>query len=97
MFVPTLLLFDEQFAQSIYAATRSVEMFLILGAVNQGCIVCSLDWESPDSTVIEAFQAGQSTFDSVRAVLSSGKLTGVHSDAKIQMWSHSGGALAFTT
>ncbi|KAB2099142.1 Lipase A [Alternaria gaisen] len=81
-------------SQSIYAGTGDVEMLLILGALNEGWIVSSPDWEGPNSTFIEGFQAGQSTLDSVRAVLSSGKITGVKSDAKVQMWGYSGGALA---
>lgn len=81
-------------SQSIYAGTGDVEMLLILGALNEGWIVSSPDWEGPNSTFIEGFQAGQSTLDSVRAVLSSGQITGVKNDAKVQMWGYSGGALA---
>jgi hypothetical protein len=81
-------------SQALYAGTGNVEMLLIIGALNEGWIVNSPDWEGPNSTFIEGFQAGQATLDSVRAVLSSGKTTGVKSDAKVQMWGYSGGALA---
>lgn len=81
-------------SQALYAGTGDVEMFLIIGALNEGWIVSTPDWEGPNSTFIEGFQAGQATLDSVRAVLSSGSITGVKSDAKVQMWGYSGGALA---
>lgn len=81
-------------SQALYAGTGDVEMLLILGALNEGWIVSTPDWEGPNSTFIEGFQAGQATLDSVRAVLSSGNITGVDSDAKVQMWGYSGGALA---
>jgi hypothetical protein len=61
-------------------------MLLILGALNEGWIVSTPDWEGPNSTFIEGFQAGQATLDSVRAVLSSGSIAGVKSDAQVQMW-----------
>jgi len=81
-------------SQAQYAGTGNVEMLLILGALDQGWIVNSPDWEGPNSTFIEGFQAGQSTLDSVRAVLQSGSITGVKSNAKVAMWGYSGGALA---
>ncbi|KAI6793551.1 secretory lipase-like protein 1 precursor [Hortaea werneckii] len=81
-------------SQALYAGTGNVEMFLIVGALNEGWIVNSPDWEGPNSTFIEGFQAGQATLDSVRAVLSSENITGVQSDAKVTMWGYSGGALA---
>ncbi|KAF2998173.1 hypothetical protein E8E13_003389 [Curvularia kusanoi] len=81
-------------SQSIYAGTGNVEMLLIIGALNEGWIVSTPDWEGPNSTFIEGFQAGQATLDSVRAALSSGSITGVKSDAQVQMWGYSGGALA---
>jgi hypothetical protein len=69
-------------------------MLPILGALNDGWIVSSPDWEGPNSTFIEGVQAGQATLDSVRAALSSESITGIKSDAKVQMWGYSGGALA---
>lgn len=81
-------------SQSIYAGTGDVEMLLIIGALDEGWIVNTPDWEGPKSTFIEGVQAGQATLDSVRAVLSSTNITGVHSDAKVTMWGYSGGALA---
>jgi len=77
-------------SKSKYAGTGDVEMLLIVGALNQGWIVNSPDWEGPNSTFIEGFQAGQATLDSVRAVLSSNSITGVESDAKIALWGYSG-------
>jgi len=81
-------------SQAIYAGTGDVEMLLIIGALNEGWIVSSPDWEGPNSTFIEGVQAGQATLDSVRAVLSSGSITGVESNASVAMWGYSGGALA---
>jgi hypothetical protein len=81
-------------SQALYAGTGDVEMLLIIGALNEGWIVNTPDWEGPNSTFIEGFQAGQATLDSVRAVLSSGNITGVEKDAKVNMWGYSGGALA---
>jgi hypothetical protein len=81
-------------SQALYAGTGDVEMLLIIGALDEGWIVNTPDWEGPNSTFIEGFQAGQATLDSVRAVLSSGNITGVEKDAKVNMWGYSGGALA---
>ena len=42
-------------SQSIHAGIGDVEMLLILGALNEGWIVSSPDWEVPNSTFIEGF------------------------------------------
>jgi hypothetical protein len=77
-------------SKSKYAGTGDVEVLLILGALNQGWIVNTPDWEGPNSTFIAGFQAGQATLDSVRAVRSSSNITGVESDAKVALWGYSG-------
>jgi hypothetical protein len=81
-------------SEAIYAGTGGIEAALIAAALNQGWIVNSPDWEGPKSTFIAGKQAGYATLDSIRAALSSGKTTSVSSDAKVQMWGYSGGALA---
>lgn len=81
-------------SNTTYAGTGGIEAALIAAALNQGWIVNTPDWEGPKSTFVAGLQAGYATLDGVRAALSSGSLTSVSSDAKVQMWGYSGGALA---
>jgi len=81
-------------SDSVYAGTGGIEAALIAAALNQGWIVNSPDWEGPKSTFIAGKQAGYATLDGIRAALASGETTSVSSDAKVQMWGYSGGALA---
>lgn len=78
-------------SNTTYAGTGSIEVLLMAGALKQGWIVTTPDWEGPSSSFIEGFQAGQSTLDSIRAALSSTSFTGVHSSADVQLWGYSGG------
>jgi hypothetical protein len=81
-------------SDTTYAGTGGIEAALIAAALNQGWIVNSPDWEGPKSTFITGKQAGYATLDGIRAALASGETTSVSSDAKVQMWGYSGGALA---
>ncbi|KAF4958827.1 hypothetical protein FGADI_2171 [Fusarium gaditjirri] len=84
----------QQGTNTSYAGTGSVEVLLMAGALRQGWIISSPDWEGPQSSFIEGVQAGQSTLDSIRAALRSNKFTGIKSSAAVQLWGYSGGALA---
>lgn len=81
-------------SNTTYAGTGGIEAALIAAALNQGWIVNTPDWEGPKSTFVAGLQAGYATLDSIRAALASGSTTSVSSDAKVQMWGYSGGALA---
>lgn len=59
-----------------------------------GFYVNTPDYEGPESEFTAGIQAGQSTLDSIRAVLSSGDLTGASSDARVALWGYSGGSVA---
>jgi hypothetical protein len=74
--------------------TSTIELLLVVAALDQGWIVNIPDYEGPKAAYTSGIQAGQATLDSVRAVLSSGLLTGISPDAEYQMWGYSGGALA---
>lgn len=62
--------------------------------INLGYYVSTPDYEGPSSSFTAGLQAGHAVLDSVRAVLSSGNITGVSSDAALGMWGYSGGSLA---
>lgn len=81
-------------SNTTYAGTGGIEAALIAAALNNGWVVTSPDWEGPLSTFVAGKQAGYATLDGVRSTLASGKITGVSSKAKVQMWGYSGGALA---
>jgi hypothetical protein len=78
-------------SNTTYAGTGSIEVLLMAGALSKGWIVSTPDWEGPQSSFIEGFQAGQSTLDSIRAALSSTSFTGIEPSADVQMWGYSGG------
>ncbi|KAH7014081.1 secretory lipase-domain-containing protein [Microdochium trichocladiopsis] len=81
-------------SNTAYAGTGSIEVLLMAGALKQGWVVSTPDWEGPQSSFIEGFQAAYSTLDSIRAALKSTTFTGVKPSADVQMWGYSGGALA---
>lgn len=78
-------------SNTTYAGTGSIEVLLMAGALSKGWVVSTPDWEGPESSFIEGFQAGRSTLDSIRAALSSTSFTGVDPSAYVQMWGYSGG------
>jgi hypothetical protein len=63
-------------------------------ALNLGWVVSVPDYEGLTSAFTSGLQAGRATLDSVRAALSSGKLTGISPKAEYQLWGYSGGSLA---
>ncbi|KAH9845902.1 C-type lectin [Teratosphaeria destructans] len=77
-----------------YGGTGSIEIMLIAAALDQGWVVNTPDWEGINFTFIAGIVAGQSTLDSVRAVLASNSITGVQPYAKVALWGYSGGSLA---
>lgn len=83
-------------SNTTYAGTGSIEVLLMAGALNQGWIVTTPDWEGPISSFIEGFQAGHSTLDSIRAALSSTSFTGISPSASVQLWGYSGGVYWIT-
>lgn len=62
--------------------------------LDQGYYVVTPDYEGPKSTFTVGLQSGKATLNSIRAVLSSGNLTGIDSDAEVMMWGYSGGTIA---
>ena len=79
-----------------YAGTGSIEVLLMAGALKQGWVVSTPDWEGPASSFIEGFQAAHSTLDSIRAALKSTSFTGIKPSAAVQMWGYSGGQYCIT-
>jgi hypothetical protein len=84
-------------SNTTFAGTGRIEVLLMAGALSKGWIVSTPDWEGPQSSFIEGFQAGQSTLDSIRAALSSTSFTGVKSSADVQLWGYSGGSYWIAT
>ena len=80
--------------QGANSSSSSIELLLMIAALDQGWVVNTPDYEGPQSAFTSGIQAGQATLDSVRAALASGSITGVSSSATYQMWGYSGGALA---
>ena len=58
-------------------------------------MVCWLipDYEGPKASFTAGKQCGQSTLDSIRAVLKTTNVTGIQ-DAKVAMWGYCGGTVA---
>lgn len=80
--------------QGANISSSSIELLLIIAALDQGWVVNTPDYEGPQSAFTSGIQAGQATLDSIRAALESGSITGVSSSAAYQMWGYSGGSLA---
>lgn len=70
------------------------ELLLIEGALEQGWVVISADFEGPKGAYLANKLAGYATLDGIRAALNSGSFTGIKSKPTITMWGYSGGSLA---
>lgn len=84
----------QQSSSLLSTGSGSVEIILMIAALNQGWIVNTPDYEGPLGAFTSGIQAGQAVLDSVRAALASGSITGISSSAAHQMWGYSGGSLA---
>ncbi|KAF5974254.1 LIP-domain-containing protein [Fusarium coicis] len=80
----------QQGTNTTYAGTSSIEVLLMAGALRQGWVISSPDWEGPQSSFIEGVQARQSTLDSIRAALKSNKFMDIRPSAAVQVWGYSG-------
>lgn len=70
------------------------EMFFVSAFLSQGYYVVVPGHEGPKSAFTSGRQSGKATLNSIRAVLKSENITGIHSNAKTMMWGYSGGFLA---
>lgn len=62
--------------------------------LNRGWYVSIPDYEGPNSSFMANHQAGKATLDAIRAVLRSGNVTNIASNASVSMWGYSSGAYA---
>ena len=72
----------------------SYDPLFMAGALEQGWIISTADYEGLDAAFVSGLTSGYSTLDSVRATLQSGQVTGVSANATYALWGYSGGALA---
>ncbi|KAI8086685.1 secretory lipase family protein [Halteromyces radiatus] len=79
---------------SLTGVLPQVEILLMDALLGRGYYVNTADYEGPKSMFTVGAMAGHGVLDSIRAVLASGNQTQLHSDATVQMWGYSGGALA---
>lgn len=84
-----------------YKCAPSISLFEVDGGdseiqpfLDSHWIVSVPDYEGPNSAFTAGIQAGHATLDSIRAVLKSEDVTGVHNDARVVLSGYSGGALA---
>ncbi|ORZ17149.1 secretory lipase family protein [Absidia repens] len=70
------------------------EILFIDTLLSRGYYVNTPDYEGPGSFFTVGKNSGNGVLDSIRAVLSSGSQTQLKSDAQVQLWGYSGGALA---
>lgn len=71
--------------------TAQIEQALGQAGLNQGWYVVVPDDEGLKATYTAGYQAGKAVLNSIRAVLSTGDLTGISKDAKVTLWGYSGG------
>jgi hypothetical protein len=68
-------------------------MLLYISVLSRGWIVALPDHEGPNAAFGIGPLGGHCVLDSIRAVLQSGSLTGISTNARTVMWGYSGGAL----
>lgn len=69
------------------------EMYLITAAMEKGYYIVAPDYEGPRSAFTVGRTSGHATLDSLRAILTSTNVTGLHADAKVCLWGYSGGSI----
>lgn len=73
---------------------QQAEMIILETGLAKGWYVVVPDYNGPKSTFGAGWQSGHAVLDSVKAVLKSKDVTGLNSDAKVQLFGYSGGSLA---
>lgn len=70
-----------------------VESTFLQAALNEGWVVNVPDYEGPEAAFTVGKQSGQTTLDSVRAVLNLGDMTGIKEPPTVSLWGYSGGTI----
>jgi hypothetical protein len=70
-----------------------VESTFLQAALNEGWVVNVPDYEGPEAAFAVGKQSGQTTLDSIRAVLNLGDMTGIKEPPTISLWGFSGGTI----
>ncbi|EGW31890.1 secretory lipase 1 [Spathaspora passalidarum NRRL Y-27907] len=83
-----------QFRAPIDTLASQIDMTFMVIALKNGYFVNTPDYEGFNSAFTVGRRSGQAVLDSVRALLKSGNITGIHKDAKVGLWGYSGGSLA---
>ncbi|CAO3609137.1 unnamed protein product [Cunninghamella blakesleeana] len=78
----------------IAGVNTQVELLLIDTLLSRGYYVSVPDYQGPGSYFTVGAMAGHGVLDSIRAVLTTTNTTNLQSNAKVQIWGYSGGALA---
>lgn len=81
-------------ANPISIISAQIEQVFVQAGMGEGWNVVVPDYEGPNAAFGVGELAGKATLNSVRAMLSSGNITGIDPDAEIAYWGYSGGSLA---
>lgn len=73
---------------------NQAEILIMDTLLNHGIPIVTSDYEGPQSAFAAGFMSGHGVLDSIRAALQSEDLTGIKSDADVQLMGYSGGSLA---
>lgn len=74
------------------SGTAQLELLIMIGALQEGWIVITPDFEGPDASYIDSMLAAHAVLDGISAVLASGKFTRIKPESVVTMYGYSGGA-----
>lgn len=83
-----------QKGEGLKGVITQAELLFMDTLLERGWYVNTADYEGSKASFTVGAMAGHAVLDAIRAVLASGNLTKVKSDAQVQLWGYSGGALA---
>lgn len=74
------------------SGTAQLELLIMIGALQEGWIVITPDFEGPDASYIDTTLASRAVLDGISATLASGRFTQIQPDSIVTMYGYSGGA-----
>lgn len=83
-----------QKGEGLKGIITQAELLFMDTLLERGWYVNTADYEGSKASFTVGAMAGHAVLDAIRAVLASGNLTAIKSDAQVQLWGYSGGALA---
>lgn len=82
------------YGASVSTVITQFEQLFTMSLLSQGWYVVMPDYEGFTAAFTAGPNSGQSTLDSIRAILNTQNTTGIDPDAKVAMWGYSGGTIA---